>query len=176
MMIGVIVSAVLHGLCLIQAFYYFQRMSSRLNMFFPTPTISTGYKKDSWILKSLVSVIPFIFLHSSCQRSSAKIVSFRLCDHCHHSAALTQQVWDHSLPFVVTLGYSCVKRLLLLLRSQVIVMVIFDASHLCTITHTGMTVLESISSSGLKLLRQCTITRSRTSSKCFFRAGLPRHC
>jgi len=40
MMIGVIVSAVLHGVTLLQAFYYFQR-----------------YKKDSWLLKGLVLVL-----------------------------------------------------------------------------------------------------------------------
>jgi len=40
MMIGVIVSAVLHGVCLLQAFYYFQR-----------------YKKDAWFLKALVMVM-----------------------------------------------------------------------------------------------------------------------
>jgi len=40
MMIGVIISAVLHGVCLLQAFYYFQR-----------------YKKDAWFLKALVMVM-----------------------------------------------------------------------------------------------------------------------
>jgi len=40
MMIGVIISAVLHGLCLLQAFYYFTR-----------------YKKDAWYLKTLVIVM-----------------------------------------------------------------------------------------------------------------------
>lgn len=59
MMIGVIVSAVLHGVCLLQAFYYFQRTRSAPTI---SPVFSThyflvvGYKKDPFFMKALVSI------------------------------------------------------------------------------------------------------------------------
>ena len=74
MMIGVVVSAVLHGVCLLQAFYYFQSVSLILVqipcILIMRNLVLTEYKKDGILLKGLVSVTVhrvwfFFFLLSS---------------------------------------------------------------------------------------------------------------
>lgn len=53
MFIGVLVSAVLHGICLLQAFYYFTSQSSIFCLVITLNT-SPDYKHDHWLLKGMV--------------------------------------------------------------------------------------------------------------------------
>ncbi|KAJ3575537.1 hypothetical protein NP233_g1041 [Leucocoprinus birnbaumii] len=75
MMIGVIVSAVLHGVCLLQAFYYFQR-----------------YKKDHFLMRTLVGVL-VVFEATHLSFISHTVYHYQIT-HFNDQAELKRIIWS----------------------------------------------------------------------------------
>ena len=64
MFIGVLVSAVLHGICLLQAFFYFTSQCIPLLSLTLHSSRVLGYRNDHWLLKSMVgTAILFDAIH-----------------------------------------------------------------------------------------------------------------
>ncbi|KAF5309466.1 hypothetical protein D9619_012419 [Psilocybe cf. subviscida] len=84
MMIGVVVSAVLHGLCLLQAFFYYQ-----------------NYKKDKWYFKVLVgTVVSFDAIHLAFITHA--VYHYVISQYHSHQDQLLRLIWTVLMEAVFT--------------------------------------------------------------------------